>query len=63
MKEYNELVEAGFSHFQALSILNAICSFVTPKTDIIDLLPFHSWLWYRLKQRRKAKMRATNENA
>lgn len=55
MKEYNDLVEAGFSHDQALTILNTIYSFVAPKTDIIDILPFHQWLWYRLKQRRKAK--------
>ena len=55
MKEMTELMEAGFSNFQALTILNVIHSFTSTKTDIIDLLPFHSWLWYRLKQRRKAR--------
>lgn len=55
MKEFIQLMEEGFTERQALAILNAISSLTTNKIDIIDLLPFPQWLFYRLKQRRRVK--------
>lgn len=55
MDELMKLMEAGFTERQALAILNA--AYPKSNTDLVDLLPFHSWLWYRLKQRREAKKR------
>lgn len=55
MDELMKLMEAGFTHNQALAILNSIATFGKPEIDLIDLLPFHSWFWYRLKQWRRAK--------
>lgn len=53
MNELMQLMEAGFTERQALAILNA--TYPKVNCDLVDLLPFHSWLWYRWKQRREAK--------
>lgn len=57
MNELVQLMEAGFTERQALAILNVIHSMTTEKVDMTDLLPFHSWLWYKLKQRRELKQK------
>lgn len=54
-----ELMEAGFTERQAIAILNA--TYPKNNTDLVDLLPFHSWLWIRLKQRREAKKRGNSK--
>lgn len=60
MNELINLMEAGFTERQALAILNA----AHPKSnaDLVDLLPFHSWLRIRLKQRHEAKKRGNRKH-
>ena len=61
MNDYFKLLDVGFSHEQALAILNYVEN-SKPKVDMVDLLPFHSWLRARWKQRRDAKRTAKRKD-
>lgn len=57
MNDYFKLLDVGFSHKQALAILNYVEN-SKPKVDMVDLLPFHSWLLTKWNQRREAQKKS-----
>jgi len=59
VRAYTNLLDEGFTERQAMAIMNLVSAVVGDgrNIDMVDLLPLHSWLWHRWKQRRETRRR------